>query len=402
MALYETYSIQGETLSDIAEAIREKTGTDDPIQTTNMSNMIRDIQGGSPNAVLFTEQNLTEEQKAQARENIGAAEEGTVEGAVLYTEQILQPEQKNQARKNIDIHVGEEPTDADEGAVWFDPNDTSFILGNAIMAEDTNEGDVEIFGSFVSEDTVVAKDENSDGNINLQTFVKGEGPSIEYATKEELAALTAEDVGARPNTWMPTAADVGAAPAGYGLGVTVKDINVTDLNTSVSNGWYRIAGQSLTVGGYTYSDWYVHVSKYSSSYLVQEMYTLNGYKVIRRCQNGTWYEEWESPPMYVNTEYRTTERDGGKIVYVMRIDCETLPNTTSKSVSTTIPGTANIVSAVGIAIDSTGAAEPMPCISSSGTVKCAFFITAGRNININAFANMSTYTGYITIRYTKD
>jgi hypothetical protein len=79
----------------------------------------------------------------------------------------LASEQKDQARKNIDIHVGEEPLDADEGAVWIDPDAVTMILGNVIMAEDINDGDVEIFGSFISEDSVIAKDENSDGNINL-------------------------------------------------------------------------------------------------------------------------------------------------------------------------------------------------------------------------------------------
>lgn len=67
------YSIQGETLSEIADAIREKTETEEPIQTNEMSSMIRKIEGSSPNAVLYTEQSLTDEQKAQARENIGAA-----------------------------------------------------------------------------------------------------------------------------------------------------------------------------------------------------------------------------------------------------------------------------------------------------------------------------------------
>ena len=105
------------------------------------------------------------------------------------------------------------------------------------------------------------------------------------------------------------------APAGYGLGFTVKDITASDLNSTTSNGWYRLAGDSLTIGGYTYSDWHIHVSKYSTKNLVQEMYTLNGYKAVRRCQNGTWYEEWENPPMSVGVEYRTTERYNGLPVY---------------------------------------------------------------------------------------
>lgn len=204
------YSIQGETLGEIADAIREQTGTEEPIQTNEMSSMIRKIEGGSPNAVLYTEQNLTDEQKAQARENIGAAAIGG-ENAVLYTEQDLTLEQKNQARKNIDIHVGEEPADADEGAVWIDPDDMNLILGNAIMAEDINDGDVEIFGSFISEDTVIAKDKNSDGNIVLQTYISEEEKT---GVNKSLQSITFPGL---PDTYIvpSKAEDVGAASLKY-------------------------------------------------------------------------------------------------------------------------------------------------------------------------------------------
>ena len=54
-------------------------------------------------AVLYTPQTLTDEQKAQARTNIGA---DTVQGAVLYTPQTLTDEQKAQARGNINAAPG--------------------------------------------------------------------------------------------------------------------------------------------------------------------------------------------------------------------------------------------------------------------------------------------------------
>ena len=61
--------------------------------------------GSTENAVLYTEQTLTEVQKAQARANIGAAAVGegggSAEGAVLYTKQTLDSDQKAQARANI-------------------------------------------------------------------------------------------------------------------------------------------------------------------------------------------------------------------------------------------------------------------------------------------------------------
>lgn len=54
----------------------------------------------SPDAVKFTSQNLTTEQKAQARQNIGAASSDN-EGAVQYEPQQLTEAQKAQARQNI-------------------------------------------------------------------------------------------------------------------------------------------------------------------------------------------------------------------------------------------------------------------------------------------------------------
>lgn len=58
-----------------------------------------------PKKVLVKSENLTEEEKAIARENIGAAAigsgGGSVEGAVLYTQQTLTTEQQAQTRRNI-------------------------------------------------------------------------------------------------------------------------------------------------------------------------------------------------------------------------------------------------------------------------------------------------------------
>ena len=59
--------------------------------------------GSAEGAVLFTPQSLTDSQKAQARENIGAGTgSGSAENAVLYTSQTLNDTEKNQARANID------------------------------------------------------------------------------------------------------------------------------------------------------------------------------------------------------------------------------------------------------------------------------------------------------------
>lgn len=71
-----------------------------------------------PKKVLVKSENLTEEEKAKARENIGAAAigsgGGSVEGAVLYTPQTLTANQKAQARTNIGAVTSVNGVDPDE------------------------------------------------------------------------------------------------------------------------------------------------------------------------------------------------------------------------------------------------------------------------------------------------
>lgn len=67
--LYEESSIQ-----DIANAIRSKNGTTDTYKVSEMASAINDISVGSPDAVLYTPQTLTDAQKSQARTNIGASD----------------------------------------------------------------------------------------------------------------------------------------------------------------------------------------------------------------------------------------------------------------------------------------------------------------------------------------
>ena len=62
------------------------------------------VNTSSPDIIKYTEQTLTNEQKAQARANIGAMAEADLPSYenVLYIPQVLTTEQKSQARTNID------------------------------------------------------------------------------------------------------------------------------------------------------------------------------------------------------------------------------------------------------------------------------------------------------------
>lgn len=61
------------------------------------------VSSSASDAVRYTPQALTDEQKAQARVNIGA---GTEQSAVCYTKQALSDAQKLQARENINASPG--------------------------------------------------------------------------------------------------------------------------------------------------------------------------------------------------------------------------------------------------------------------------------------------------------
>ena len=86
----------------------------------------------------------------------------------------------------------------------------------------------------------------------LETFAKNTNAHME--SKENPHGVTASQVGARPDTWMPTASQVGAAPAGYGLGTTATDISNQNLITATvgKSGFYR----GLNVAHAPDSDWW--------------------------------------------------------------------------------------------------------------------------------------------------
>lgn len=121
-----------------------------------------------------------------------------------------------------------------------------------------------------------------------------------------------------------TAAAVGAAPTGFGLGGVCANLPDTDWNKATANGWY--AGK---ING---SWWVGVVSTYGSSVALfihqrvyQVAYSGSGDFMVSMERKGydgtgngnyTWTEwEYVNPPMMPDVEYRTTERSGGLPVY---------------------------------------------------------------------------------------
>ena len=134
--------------------------------------------------------------------------------------------------------------------------------------------------------------------------------------------------------------NIGAAPAGYGLGTTNVNGESYDANNCTQNGWYFCEVNTPN------SEWWyiLTVSNYANYSIVQKAWYYNNGKVLEcmrlgwlgksEDQGGGW-QPWEyvNPPMQPGVEYRTTERYLGKPVYIRLEEIAALPNNTTLTVS---------------------------------------------------------------------
>lgn len=146
--------------------------------------------------------------------------------------------------------------------------------------------------------------------------------------------VTASQVGARPDTWLPSLSEIGAAPAGYGLGLDTASIATIatpeQLDNATQAGWYQYYGTNLCGGGTNYGGVLVIPSMFSTT---QMMFPRMWYgSVLKRINtNGNGWESWEwvNPPLIAGQEYRTIERFNGKPVFIKMVDCEGMPSGTN-------------------------------------------------------------------------
>lgn len=125
---------------------------------------------------------------------------------------------------------------------------------------------------------------------------------------------------------LPTPEDIGAAPAGYGLGEVMEFSSIENIDNLYLSGNYRFfVDGGFSVAGVNLWSFYMRVDGYDENNCTQTIYCGGtGAGVIRRTKYSTWGEwEWENPPMVLGVEYRTTERCNGKAVYAVRLDLGT-------------------------------------------------------------------------------
>lgn len=127
------------------------------------------------------------------------------------------------------------------------------------------------------------------------------------------------------------------APSGFGLGEKNAKL-VADCNAAVLPGFYGSLSENLVnypaeYMGFRYGSLLVN-RRYSTVVQTITQGGIIAHRYGTTADGGaTWtFNPWEyeNPPMNTNVEYRTTERYGGGVVYVKRINFGKLPNNAEK------------------------------------------------------------------------
>lgn len=216
------------------------------------------LDGNSTEYVAFKPQTHTEEEKAQARENIGAAASGE---AVLYKEQALTDAQKFQARSNIGA----------AGKTQADYNSARLLNGSLVL-EDQRTSDKHILYSET-------------GKLKMQS----ENTSVTFLTNEDEGRFVEQ-----------------FAPGGYGWGeAKAAAMPDGDANNALETGLYR-AGKAVN----TPDDCVlVFTQAVSTGCVYQTAYCADGKMAMRIFDHDFW-SEWN----YLNS----TQGQGEAILYTQQ------------------------------------------------------------------------------------
>lgn len=119
-------------------------------------------------------------------------------------------------------------------------------------------------------------------------------------------------------------------------------------------------------------------------------------EVLKRGLDGI-QEETETSTAYSTDEKVVGTWIDGTEIYEKTFNIGKLPNNTSKYYNHEITNIADIVGIEGIAISDTGAIT----IPNAGSLTVALQIAKASTIGVTTTSNLSDFTGYITLRYTK-
>ena len=223
--------------------------------------------------------------------------------------------------KSNDIIINTIDADSLNGVPAKDWAQKSFVtseIAKAQLGGGSGSGDIDLSG-FATKDDL--------SNIDFPVdSVNGKTGNVQ---------LSAADIGARPNTWLPTIAEIGAAPAGYGLGGYTQLLNsANDLNTITGTGFFDWGSSAPANAPFTYA---VMLQLHRTNGSVFQKVWQLGVSTDKQCScervvndgQGEW--EWVNPPMFLGVEYRTTERWLGMPVYCKAVNVEAFPTNGSSA-----------------------------------------------------------------------
>lgn len=183
--------------------------------------------------------------------------------------------------------------------------------------------------------------------------------------------------------------------------------NWSEVDTLYGNGTYAFNGINQTINGIYVTSAVMRVIAYNNTYCTQILRTVenaNGsYKsyTLIRSRGAIGWDGWEcpDPPLDNGVEYRTTRRYGDNVLYAKRINCGTLPNSTS-ALSVNIGIHANKVVELDVFAYNSNAFIPLP--RSTGDSASVDVFINGTNLNISPkAAQYASYSTSATIWYFK-
>jgi len=169
-------------------------------------------------------------------------------------------------------------------------------------------------------------------------------------------------------------ANLGAAPAGFGLGEAPGNVPyLSDLSTATKSGWYGYRANAVGNPMPGWNGTLLVTSSYEITVQTAYCAALNRVVATRcldRCAGSTTFSEWEwiNPKMDIGVEYRTTERFNGKAVYTKLFSFGALPNATYSAKAHGISGITHTISCHGCAKTNGGSMVAIPIQNTYGTL----------------------------------
>lgn len=212
-----------------------------------------------------------------------------------------------------------------------------------------------------------------------------------------------------------TYSDVGAAPAGFGLGESVHYSETVHRMKSVEEmdevyvcGWsFFYPEKPVILNGISVSYGVLFTTGLNNERACQELYVNNiRFKLVRWRASSGW-KEWacEAPPMVSGVEYLTTERSGGYQVYAKLVDFGALPASGTLTANVFEAGTyldnIYVVSIDGVASTS-GLTQPFPVITwDNGIAAYVAYLKGSGEIEVSVKQDMSSYSATFIVKYVK-